>query len=192
MNDVSQPQPAGAIVRAVLELLESGGYDAVQLRAVAGRAHVSLATIYKLFPTRGELIVAAMEQWMAASVYSQIAPPPPGESLYDGLMRVFRYVFGPWERSPRMLEAYHRARTGPGGQRLERQAWNAVEPAARAVLAGCDPDYVQDIELILTNMAYAVTGRCASGEIGTAEILPALERAVFRLTADNGPAAART
>ena len=34
--------------------------------------------------------------------------------VYDGLMRGLRYVFEPWERNPRMLEAYHRARTGPG------------------------------------------------------------------------------
>ncbi len=35
---------AGTIIDVVLELLESEGYEAVQVRAVASRARVSLAT----------------------------------------------------------------------------------------------------------------------------------------------------
>ena len=39
---------ADVIVGVVQELLESGGYDGVQLREVARRARVSLSTIYRL------------------------------------------------------------------------------------------------------------------------------------------------
>ena len=183
--------PADLIVSVVQDLLESGGYDAVQLREVARRAHVSLATIYRLFPTRDELIVTAIERWMSTYSYAQLATPPDGESVYDGLMRGLRHVFEPWERNPRMLEAYHRARTGPGGRRLDRQGMRAVMPNADAVLQNADPVYRDDITLILKNMAYAVIGRFAAGAIDITAILPTLERAVFRLTADNEtPAAA--
>ena len=48
-----------------------------------------------------------------------------------------------------------------------------------------------DIELLLTNMAYAVVGRVADGELPAAAMLPTLERAVHRLTANNEPDAAR-
>ncbi len=190
MNDVPQPTPGDVIVRAVIGLLESGGYDAVQLREVARRAHVSLATIYKLFPTRDELIVTAIAQWMAQNCYGELALPAPDETLHDGLMRIFRYVFEPWERNPRMLEAHHRARAAPGGHRLDLLGMDAVEPVARAVLAGGDPDYVRDIELILTNMVYAVIGKFAEGKLGSTAILPALERDVHRITTNNEPAAA--
>jgi AcrR family transcriptional regulator len=185
----AESSPARAIVGVVLELLESGGYDAVQLREVARRAHVSLATVYKHFATREDLVVTAIEHWMAANAYADLAPPAADETLHDGLVRVFRTVFEPWERSPHMLEAYHRARTGPGRQRLDVQGMRAVEPIARAVLEGADPGYVDDIELVLTNMAYAVVGRFADGTLDITAILPTLERAVFRLTADNEPAA---
>jgi hypothetical protein len=104
-------------------------------------------------------------------------------------MRGLRYVFEPWERSPRMLEAYHRARSGPGGKRLDAQGMAAIVPLARAALAGADPAYAHDIEVILRNMAYAVIGRFASGTLDITAILPTLERAVFRLTADNETAA---
>ncbi|GAA3193657.1 TetR/AcrR family transcriptional regulator [Actinocorallia longicatena] len=171
----------------VIELLVSGGTDAVHLREVARRARVSLATIYKHFPARDDLIVTALERWMAANTYTDLAPPAPGEPLRDGLMRVFRYVFEPWERHPRMLEAFHRARTGPGGHRLDRQGMAAIEPVARAVLEGADPDYAGDIDIVLTHMAYALIGRFADGALEATAILPMLERVVFRLTADNAP-----
>jgi len=180
-----------AIVDVVLELLESEGHDAVQLRLVARRARVSLTTVYKLFPTRDDLIVTAIEQWMAVNCYDDPAPAPPGESLADGLMRVYRYLFEPWEHHERMLQAYHRARLGPGGERLDRQGRDAIIPLARAVLDGADPDYAADIEVVLTNMAYAVVGRAADGELPATEMLPALERAVRRLTADNAAEARR-
>jgi hypothetical protein len=94
-------------------------------------------------------------------------------------------VFEPWERNPRMLEAYHRARLDPGGKRLDRQGMNAIMPNAAALLADADPAYVDDVTLILKNMAYAVVGRFASGNLDITAILPTLERAVYRLTADN-------
>ncbi len=49
------------LLATVVDILESDGYDAVQLRAVARRARTSLATIYKRYPTRDELIFAALE-----------------------------------------------------------------------------------------------------------------------------------
>ena len=150
---------------------------------------VSLATIYRFFPTRDELIVTAIERWMSTGSYADLAPAAPGESLYDGLMRGLRYVFEPWERSPRMLEAYHRARTGPGGKRLDAQGMAAIMPLARAALADADPTYAHDIDVILRNMAYAVIGRFAAGTLDITAILPTLERAVFRLTANNETAA---
>jgi AcrR family transcriptional regulator len=177
------------IVDVVLELLESGGYEAVQLRDVAKRAHVSLATVYKLFTSRDELIVASLERWMATNCYAGVAPPAPGESLYDGLMRMLRYVFEPWERSPRLLEAYHRARSGPGGDRLDRQGMAAIEPVGRALLAGLDPGYARDVELILKHMIDAVLGRFARGTLDITAVLPTIERTVFRITTDNQPAA---
>ncbi len=178
-----------AIVDVVVEILESDGYDAVALREVARRAHVSLATIYKMFATRHELILTAVERWMATNCYADLAAPAADESLHDGLMRVFRYVFEPWVRSPRMLEAFHRARTGPGRDRLDLQGLNAIEPVARAVLAGADPAYVDDVDLVLTNVSHALIGRFADGALPITAILPTLERAVFRLVADNEPEA---
>ena len=56
------------------------------------------------------------------------------------------------------------------------------------MLKDVDQDYAADIQLLLLNVFYAVFGRFADGELGITDVLPTLERAVFRLTADNASA----
>src|SRR3954469_11716595 len=120
----AEPAEAGQsddrLLGVVVEMLESEGYDAVQLREVARRARTSLATIYKRFPTRDDLILAALEAWLEENRYAGVTPQPleAGSSLYIGLMGLFRPIFEPWERHPAMLMAYFRARTSPSGQKL--------------------------------------------------------------------------
>ena len=178
------------IVRVVIELLRTDGYDSVGLRQVARRAHVSLARIYDQFGSRDELIVAAMLRWMDEHAYATLNLPP-ALGVYEGLMHVFRAVFEPWERNPLMLEAFHRARIGPAGQALARQGADALSPIIGAVLADTDPAYARDVELVLANLFYAVFGRFADGELAIADLLPILERTAFRLTADNTRAVRR-
>ncbi|MGV7673028.1 TetR family transcriptional regulator [Mycobacterium kansasii] len=173
------------ILEVVVDILETGGYDAVQLREVARRARTSLATIYKRYPTRDALILSALERWMDENRYAGLdtQTPGPDESVYDGLMRVFRTIFEPWERHPDMLRAYYRARSAPGGQRLVSRGLDAVAPAAMAVLGEADPDLVADLPPIVSNLAYGLVARFTAGEIAITEILPTLDRALFRLTA---------
>ncbi|WP_063057480.1 TetR family transcriptional regulator [Nocardia sienata] len=185
MGRKPKPAPTGQIIDVVLDLLESEGYEGVNLREVARRARISLATVYKHFADRDELIVTAVQHWMSTHSFTAMERPKPGETLHDGLMRVLGYVFEPWERNPRMLEAYHRARTVPSGQRLDAQGINAMQPIIAALFRNADPTYVEDIALVLANMTYALIGRFADRNLEITEILPILERAVYRLTHDN-------
>jgi len=175
------------ILGVVVDILETDGYDAVQLREVAKRARMSLTTIYKRYPTRDALILAALERWMDENRYAALATQThdPGESVYDGLMRVFRTIFEPWERHPDMLRAYFRARSAPGGQRLVSRGLDAVIPATMAVLGDAEPDLVEDLPAIVSNLAYGLVARFSAGEIDITEILPTLDRALFRLTASS-------
>jgi AcrR family transcriptional regulator len=134
-----EQEAAREIVGAVTELLESGGYSAVTMRAVARRARVSLATVYRLFPTQSnglrtpdELVVTAIEHWMAEHAYSEVLARAADETLYDTLMRMLRYVFEPWERSPRMLEVFHRVREGPRETASATKAGTRSHPSLTA------------------------------------------------------------
>jgi TetR/AcrR family transcriptional regulator, cholesterol catabolism regulator len=185
--DAAGGAPVDPIIEIVVELLDTQGYEAVQLREVARRARVSLATIYKRYATRDELIVAALEWWMDANRYANLPSPAKaardGESLYADVMRVLRTIFEPWEQHPLMLRSYFRARSGPGGDRLIQRGVDAVVPVTKSILAQVDSAYASDLELILTGVVFGFLGRFAQGEIDVTEIVPGIERAVFWLTA---------
>ncbi|WP_280320240.1 TetR family transcriptional regulator [Nocardia wallacei] len=188
MGEERESDTASRILALVVRSLERGGYDSVYVQEVARGARVSLTTVYKLFGTRDELIVAALEHWMAQRSYAALAQVP-GETLREGLMRLLRTVFEPWERSPQMLKAYHRALCGPGGHRLDVQGRAAVRETALAVVAGADPTYLDDLDRILVHLSYGLISRYSAGALDITEIMPTLERAVHRLTADNERAA---
>jgi AcrR family transcriptional regulator len=172
------------ILDIVVEILETEGYDAVQLREVARRARTSLATIYKHYANRDELILAALQAWMDENRYSRVVRPVrgPDETVYDGLARLFRSIFEPWEKHPGMLAAFYRARSSPGGHKLLHQGLDIVVPAAMEILAGVDERFVADIDTVISNLVYGLLGRYAAGEIAITEIVPTLERAVFWMT----------
>lgn len=185
MVEQVKSEAAEKILDVVVATLETEGYDAVQLRRITREVQVSTTTVYKLFGTRDGLLLAAVERWMAGHVYSRISAARPDESLHDGLIRILNSVFDPWVRHPRMLDAYYRARTGPGGQRLDIQGFQAVVPVSYDLLRGLDQDYVIDLAMVLVHMSYALVSRCAEGTIEPAGILTALERVITRMTGDN-------
>jgi TetR/AcrR family transcriptional regulator, cholesterol catabolism regulator len=183
---------ANDIIDVVIDLFESEGYEAVQVRTVARRARVSLATIYELFGTREQLIVSALERWMDVNAYDALTAHESGESPYETLVGVLRTVFEPWERHPGMLKAYHRARTAPGGDGLVMHGLTIVRPIAEAALEGTDPRYLDDVGLIFSHVVRAVIARFADGEIEITDVLPILERTLFRLMTDNHLGQARS
>lgn len=193
--DGAPVRQADPILDIVVEMLDTEGYEAVQLREVARRAHVSLATIYKRYPTRDELIVAALDGWMDVNRYARLPSlidDLPRDSIYVDLMHVMRTIFEPWERHPLMLRSYFQARSGPGGKRLIQHGADAVVPLVKAVLAQINPEFGKDIELILTSVVFGLLTRFTQGEIDVTEIVPGIERTVFWLTTayENGSAGA--
>jgi len=163
------------ILDAVAALLESNGYDGWQLDDVAENARVSLATIYKHFPSRGELIVAALERWMEIHAYGSIESRRPGEPLFDALIRMLRTIFEPWEKHPEMLDAFMRARWAVGGERLRSQGNASVDPMINA-FDGVDPSDAADLDDILKNATFGALSRYVSREIGVSDIVPSIER----------------
>lgn len=49
------------ILETALELAERDGYDAVRLRDVAAQSEVALGTVYRRFPSKEDILVAALE-----------------------------------------------------------------------------------------------------------------------------------
>lgn len=175
----------GRILDIVIAILKTDGYDAVQLRAVARRARMSLATIYKYYPNRDELILAALQKWMDENRYSGLVRVErvPDEALYVAMMRLLRSIFEPWEKHPAMLTAFYRARSSPNGNVLFRRGLEIVVPAGLDVLVGVDEAFIRDLDTVLSSVVYGLLGRFALGEIAITDIVPALDRTVYWLTA---------
>src|ERR1700744_2100485 len=49
------------ILETAIELAEKGGFDNVRLRDVAAQAEVALGTLYKRFPSKESILIAALE-----------------------------------------------------------------------------------------------------------------------------------
>jgi AcrR family transcriptional regulator len=76
-----------AIIDAVLGLLAEGTtVEALTMEAVAARAGVGKATIYRRFADKDELVLAAVE------VIKPRPPEPAGESVRDDLIAISRHV----------------------------------------------------------------------------------------------------
>jgi hypothetical protein len=108
--------------------------------------------------------------------------PESSENVYDGMMRLLRTIFEPWEQHPAMLTAFFRARAAPGGQELFRRGLDITVPSFMQVLADVDVAFVRDLETILSTVIYGLLGRFAAGEIEITDIVPSLDRTVYWLT----------
>jgi AcrR family transcriptional regulator len=69
------------IIAVAVELAEKDGYDAVRIRDVAERADVALATVYRRFTCKEDILCAALDQQVAvASELIRGSPLPDGDA----------------------------------------------------------------------------------------------------------------
>jgi AcrR family transcriptional regulator len=101
------------VLDAALELAAEGGYDAVQMRDVAGRAQVALGTIYRYFSSKDHLLAAAqVELWRdQADRFTQ--RPPEGATAADRVVTVLERAMRGAEHEPRRTAALVTATASP-------------------------------------------------------------------------------
>ena len=58
----AQRERRDRMLEAAMKLAAEGGYDAVQMREVADGAGVALGTLYRYFPSKVHLLVAALAE----------------------------------------------------------------------------------------------------------------------------------
>lgn len=82
------------VVATAAGLLSAGGEEAVQMKELARRADVSLATLYRYFPSKDYVLLAVCLARFQAAMRKVAAEPPRGDSVrsrVEGhLMREFR------------------------------------------------------------------------------------------------------
>ena len=97
------------ILDATIALATKGGYDAVQMRAVAERANVALGTLYRYFPSKIHLLVSALAREFERNQEKLDRIPIPGDTPYERMLFVLGRITRTMQREPMLTEAMTRA-----------------------------------------------------------------------------------
>ncbi len=68
------------VLGAAMHLADEGGYEAVQMRAVAERSGVALGTIYRYYCGKDEMLIAGFAGWLRRTRHRIEAGDIPGDS----------------------------------------------------------------------------------------------------------------
>jgi AcrR family transcriptional regulator len=109
IGSAAQRERRKRILDATLALASRGGYDAVQMRTVAERADVALGTLYRYFPSKIHLLVAALTEEFEQLQEKLDRKPIPGDTPAERMLHVLSRVTGSMQRDPMLTEAMTRA-----------------------------------------------------------------------------------
>ncbi|WP_232680196.1 TetR family transcriptional regulator [Nocardioides sp. R-C-SC26] len=97
------------ILDATFALATEGGFDAVQMRAVAEKADVALGTLYRYFPSKVHLLVSALARVLERTETNTRAHEVPGDTSADRVIFVMKRITRGMQGDPRLTEALTRA-----------------------------------------------------------------------------------
>lgn len=80
------------VLRATLELAAEGGYEGVQMRAVAERADVALGTVYHYFSSKDHLLAESLIEWLRQLDRMVEEYPAVGSTTEDRVLDLLRRV----------------------------------------------------------------------------------------------------
>src|SRR5713226_2548271 len=108
LGSAAQRERRKRILDATLALASKGGYDAVQMREVAERADVALGTLYRYFPSKIHLIVAATAQEFEKTRDKFAKNQPIGDTAFERVLQVLMRTTRVMQRDPNLTEAMTR------------------------------------------------------------------------------------
>ena len=109
LGSAAQRDRRKRILDATIALASKGGFDAVQMRAVAERADVALGTLYRYFPSKIHLLVSALAREFEQANANFDRRPIPGDTPPDRVMYVLGRTTRGLQRDPNLTEALTRA-----------------------------------------------------------------------------------
>ncbi|MFJ4656479.1 cholesterol catabolism transcriptional regulator KstR [Nocardia sp. NPDC088792] len=107
LSSAAQRDRRKRILDATLALASKGGYDAVQMRAVAERADVAVGTLYRYFPSKVHLLVSALAREFEQ--FEGRRKPLPGVTPQERMHLLLTQVTRAMQRDPLLTEAMTRA-----------------------------------------------------------------------------------
>jgi AcrR family transcriptional regulator len=97
------------ILDSTIALASQGGFDAVQMRAVAEQADVALGTLYRYFPSKIHLLVSALAREFERADATMADNPVPGDTQADRVNHVLNRLTRGLQDDQHLTEALTRA-----------------------------------------------------------------------------------
>ena len=110
LGSTAQRERRKRILDATYDLASEGGFDAVQMRAVADKAEVALGTLYRYFPSKIHLLVSALAREFDRNeaMIKQMGPIP-GDTTAERVIYSLKRTTRGLQGDPKLTEALTRA-----------------------------------------------------------------------------------
>jgi AcrR family transcriptional regulator len=167
------------VIEAASGLAADGGYDAVQMRDVADRAGVALGTLYRYFPSKDTLLVAALVE-SATELRERLSQKPPrGDTAADRIVDILRRASRYLERQPLLTAAMVAALSSPDPETIEvkHEAFTVLQDIISTALTGGDDDQRHAVVRALGNVWFAALIQWTVGMADATQMADDLETA---------------
>jgi AcrR family transcriptional regulator len=166
------------IIEAVTDLIGAVGADAVQMRDVASRSGVALATVYRYFSSKEHLLAAALQDWQKRLTRRILAAGGPAdEGPLPGVLDYLRRAQRAFHRNPEMTALMLQAMTSTAPEAkaaIDHMGRTNVEMFDR-VLEGIAPEEIADVSFGLNAALTSALTAVLTGALTLEESLSRVE-----------------
>ena len=187
----AQRERRDRMLNAAMKLASDGGYDAVQMREVADGAGVALGTLYRYFPSKVHLLVAALasrfEQAEAITERRAVV----GDTAHERVMKILAGTTVSLQKQPQLTEAMVRAFMFADASvlgEIEQVGDRLTRMIARAIAGSPDHGEATEEEAaiirVIADVWMAALVSWANGRSGAADVEKSVDVAVRLLLRD--------
>ena len=173
----AQRERRSRMLDSAMRLAADGGYDAVQMREVADGAGVALGTLYRYFPSKVHLLVAALANQFEAAEAITASRPIVGATAHERVMKILGRTTVALQKQPQLTEALVRSFMFADAsvlEEIERVGNSLTRMIARAIAGSPDHNQATAEEAAITRVIADVwlstlvswaNGRSAADEV---------------------------
>lgn len=165
------------LIDTAIELAAEGGYEAVQMRDVAGHAGVALGTLYRHFQSKDELLVAALAQQIETLRARVEQRPAAGDTPAERVADVFRRACRALERQPNLTAAMITAMNSAGDTPVKLDVHNGFSAIISNALDGHAVDDRDGIQRVLGHVWFSALAAWVRGMTPAGQMADDLVRA---------------
>jgi len=165
------------IIEAVIDLIGEVGAEEVQMRDVARRSGVALATVYRYFSSKDHLLAAALVDWQKRLTRRIVTSArAPAQDPLSGMLDYLRRAQRAFNRNPAMAALMHQMMTSnvPEARVAIDEMNRTNSDMFNRLLDGIAPEEIP-------NVSFGINAALSSAIAGMLTEIMTLEEAIYRV-----------